>query len=333
MTSSADLTFIHLSDIHFRKGRVGTRHDADEELRDQLAADLRRLAPRFGAISGVIITGDVAWSGHKREYQYADGWIRRVTEQLRCSLSDVMVPPGNHDVYRPELKKNAGRIEKLQRNVRTGGKAAICVDRLANALSGRDGKHFIAPLRAYNGFAKNFGCAISATDPYWERAFTLGDGATLCIRGITSTWLSGPKDSEIARRLLYGAAQYTFTKTDKKIYVVAGHHPPQNTIDSEEAERSFELNCKLQLFGHKHYLWITESRDSARIIAGALHPDRREKPWIPRYNILQISTEITERARILSINVYPRRWSEEFGLFMADYTPEAKEVRALQFFY
>src|SRR5437867_3921907 len=98
MTSSADLTFVHLSDILFRRGRVGTLHDADEELRNGLASDLRRLAPRFGAISGIIVTGDVAWSGHKREYQYAEGWIRRVAEHLQCSLSNVMVTPGNHDV-------------------------------------------------------------------------------------------------------------------------------------------------------------------------------------------------------------------------------------------
>jgi hypothetical protein len=33
----ADLSFLHLSDIHFRKGRMGDAHDVDNDVRNELA--------------------------------------------------------------------------------------------------------------------------------------------------------------------------------------------------------------------------------------------------------------------------------------------------------
>jgi hypothetical protein len=241
-----------------------------------------------------------------------------------------MVTPGNHDVYRPHIKKN-GRIAKLHRRIRTGGRAEVCVDRLDLALSGKDGKLISGPLKSYNGFAKGFACQISPSSPFWERTFNLGDGAKVVIRGITSTWLSGPTDSERTPRLLYGSAQYRFTKSDAVHYVVAGHHPPQSMIDCENAKRAFDFYSRLQLFGHKHDQWITKLNSGLRVVAGALHPDRREKPWIPRYNILEISGELDQTTRMLSVKVHPRRWNEEFYQFMADYTPDAREIREYKF--
>ena len=333
MHGSADRTFVHLSDIHFRRGRAGTKHDPDTELRNELVSDLRRLASRFSSISGIILTGDIAWGGHATEYEYAQRWIRTLAEQIRCSDQDIMVTPGNHDISRSTLKKNSGRIEKLQRAIRTGSKPSVCVDRLTAALLGPKKHLYVASLKAYNAFAKTFACDVSPDRPYWERRFPLGDGAALRIRGITSTWLSGPSDSENTPRLLYGAAQYTFEKEALVHNVVAGHHPPQNMIDGVEAARAFNFHCKLQLFGHKHEQWITKYDDtSVKIISGALHPDRREQPWTPRYNIFEVSGELTgSSARLVSIRIYPRRWSHEFRQFMADYSPEAYDFRQHEF--
>src|SRR4051794_30885154 len=41
----ADLSFLHLSDIHFRKGHVGDAHDIDADLRNELERDLRIVVP------------------------------------------------------------------------------------------------------------------------------------------------------------------------------------------------------------------------------------------------------------------------------------------------
>jgi 3',5'-cyclic AMP phosphodiesterase CpdA len=331
MPSSADLTFVHLSDIHFRKGLVGTKHDPDLELRHELAADLRNIVPRFGPISGIIITGDIAFSGHRAEYLHAFSWIASIAEHLQCKLSDVMVIPGNHDIDRARIERNNREILKIQRSIRRGGDAARCGARLADFLSGHRRKLLIAPLGEFNRFAEQFSCNVSWNVPFWERPYKLGDGATIVVRGVTSTWLSGPDDSERTARLMYGSAQYEFSGSEATHRVVAAHHPPQNMIDGEEAGKAFDFYCRLQLFGHKHSHWVSSSKNCAKISAGALQPDRREKPWTPRYNILQVSGELAGKSHRLKLSIYPRRWSDEFRVFMADFRPDASEVREYEF--
>lgn len=328
---SADLTFVHLSDIHFRKKRSGTAHDADQEIREALEFDLRRLVPRFGPVNGLIVTGDVAWSGNQSEYTYADAWIRQIIGHLQCPLSSVMITPGNHDVDRAMFSRNDKEILRLQRQLRKGGDPAVTTERLSVALSGKRGKLLVRPLSAYNRFARQFNCSISPDEPYWERRFALGDGSVLKVRGITSTWLSGPDDSDKKATLLYGLAQYVFTHAEGCYHVVAGHHPPSIMIDRDDAEKAFDFHCRLQMFGHKHNQWITASNTCTRIFAGALQPDRRERPWSPRYNVLQFSGEAVEKGPRLTVRIYPRRWSEEFRQFMADYTPNAEEFRDYEF--
>lgn len=332
MPQSADLTLVHLSDVHFRRGIVGTKHDPDRELREALLGDLRTLVPRFGPISGIIITGDIAFSGHPSEYVFARSWITTIAEHLQCDLLNVMVIPGNHDVNRSALQADDKRVANIQRNIRRGANAAKTVARLATVLTSNDGKLLMRPLKAYNAFAKEFKCGITTMNPYWERTFPLGDGSKVIVRGATSTWLSGSGDSERIAKLLYGSAQYDFAIADNAYRVVAVHHPPQNVIDQADAEKAFDFHCHLQLFGHKHDHWISESKTCARIAAGAIQPDRREQPWTPRYNIIQLTGEILEKARRVQIQIFPRRWNDEFRQFMADYTPDAAERRSFVFF-
>ena len=54
----ADRILLHLSDIHFRKGRMGDAHDADADLRNELERDLRTIrAERLWRIDGIIVSG------------------------------------------------------------------------------------------------------------------------------------------------------------------------------------------------------------------------------------------------------------------------------------
>jgi hypothetical protein len=162
-TKSADLTFVHLSDIHFRRDRVGTIHDPDSMLRESIETDLRRLSPDLGKVAGIIITGDVAWSGHKAEYGFARAWVRRIAGHLDCSLDNIMVTPGNHDVDRNAVRGRDGRgkVHRLQQKIRRGRDPSASSEKLDKVLSGRDGDLLLRPLRAYNAFARRYGCAIT----------------------------------------------------------------------------------------------------------------------------------------------------------------------------
>jgi 3',5'-cyclic AMP phosphodiesterase CpdA len=84
-----DVTFIHLSDIHFRQGRAGDAHDEDGLLRHELQRDLRRIATRFRRLDGLIVSGDVAYSGKAAEYDYATSWLESIRELLGCPRDAV----------------------------------------------------------------------------------------------------------------------------------------------------------------------------------------------------------------------------------------------------
>src|SRR5260370_4077175 len=92
---SPDLVFVHLSDIHFRKGRVGDVHDEDADLRNELELDLRRLRTQVPRLDGIIVSGDIAYGGRPEEYDYARSWIESIREQLGCASAGVMLTPGN----------------------------------------------------------------------------------------------------------------------------------------------------------------------------------------------------------------------------------------------
>ena len=78
--------------------------------------------------------------------------------------------------------------------------------------------------------------------------------------------------------------------------------------------------------------WISDSHSTVRLISGALQPDRRVPPWVPRYNVLQITGQLSDKENLLKVDIYPRRWSIEFRQFMADFTPEAVQQRHFEFF-
>lgn len=321
----ADLAFLHLSDIHFRKGNVGDVHDTDADLRNELERDLRAIrANKVSKLDGIIISGDIAYAGLTEEYTFAQSWIERIRELVNCPVTGVMVTPGNHDVNREAVPAD-GDVDKLHAAIRAGQDLAARDDLLARILrDGAKGEQIFASLAAYNEFAKQYGCNVSAGHPFWERDFQLGNKGTLRVRGMTSTLISGPRDHDTTHKLIYGGAQRMLQREDQVFRWVVGHHPPSWTTEGDEADRVFAGRAVAQLFGHKHEHWITPSAQSVRIIAGAVHPERREAKWDPRYSLLAVRLEDEGN---LAMRVYPRVWKTEEMAFMGDFNSRGEDFR------
>lgn len=318
---SADLAFIHLSDIHFRRGVVGDVHEKDRLLRHELGLDLRRLRSRLPKVDGVIISGDIAYSGKPEEFEFATGWIDSICEQLGCPHDGIMVTPGNHDVDYGSMNG----VGALQAEIRQGVGVEEHDAHLANILRDPDrGPSLLQPLAAYNRFSGQYTCAFDCTRPFWERDFRLRDGTILRFRGIATTFLSGPNDNIQTGRMLYGGAQRTFLREPNVRYVIVGHHPPSWSIEGDIAEQTFSQFSSLQIFGHKHENWTTRIGDSVRLIAGAVHPSRAESHWLPRYAAITASAV---DAKTLRLCIYPRRWTSEESKFMADFDSDGQDFR------
>jgi predicted MPP superfamily phosphohydrolase len=303
----SSLVFLHLSDIHFKK-RAGSVYDRDAGLRNELELDIERFAREsFRKVNGVLISGDIAYSGHVDEYAYAQTWIAKVAAFLSLSpAEDVYVIPGNHDIQRDVVQKSP-TIQGYHSTLRDPHRDPNEV--LVSYLDKDDvAKRIIFnPLLNYNDFAAKYQCNLSAEQPYWEYPFDLSDGSLLMVRGMNSTLVSDEYDSDGLGKLIVGSYQLDLLRQDGVEYMILCHHPPQWLIDQDEAEELLTDRARLQLFGHKHKQRLIQIDNSVRMVAGAVHPERREPNWLPRYNFVEVDVEIrSDGARHLVVKVYPR---------------------------
>jgi len=100
VTTTVPLRFIHFSDIHFgqERGELVYIHD---DVREQLLNDAQSAREAFPdqKIDGVIVTGDLAYSGNLAEYSAAGVFLDHLTERVGCGRTAVRVISGNHDIH------------------------------------------------------------------------------------------------------------------------------------------------------------------------------------------------------------------------------------------
>lgn len=185
------LVFVHLSDIHFTRTSGVSVHDLDKNVRNELVLDATKVAEEIGPVTGVLITGDIAFSGSEAEFEHATNWLRDFCRAIGCHEESVWVVPGNHDVVRDKTKRKLTRM--LHQGVRKDGSD---VDKELREIfsDAQSATALLEPLADYNKFAGRFGCSISAEKHYWERDISLACGTPVRLRGLTSALVSNEED-------------------------------------------------------------------------------------------------------------------------------------------
>jgi predicted phosphodiesterase len=323
------LTFIHLSDIHFIRGFSSeSPYDLDEKVRDQIVADVATMRRSIaiagnGDVTGILVTGDVAFAGKSEEYRTAVDWLNQVSRAADCDSSRVWVVPGNHDVDQSVLKQYDA-IPRIHDDLRRTGDP----DRALLAYLGTPdtGSLLFAPMQTYvDNLAARYGCLTGSRKPWWEDDVNLNDGSILRIRGLNSTLISGLKDDRNTAKMLLGSAQTELGHKDGVAFLVMCHHPTDWLVDQDNAHEALCAYASLQLFGHKHMQRVEQINQSLRICAGAVHPVRTEKQWTPQYNIISLHVSNTHQQRWLVVEVYQRVWSKTERRFVKVVTVDGAE--------
>lgn len=319
------MLIVHLSDIHFR-ANDGDPLDPNAELRRELCGDLRRLRTELDRpFDALAISGDIAFSGKEQEFVVARSWIKTLCELIDCPSSGVMVAPGNHDVDR-DVVTGSPELLAFQQEMRTSPLLGVD-DRLARAL--RDatlGERVMSSLTEYSKFAHFYGCGCNRQQPWWEKHLSLERRRTVTFRGLNTVLISGPSDNQENGRLVLGTVQASLDRDLGHINIVIGHHPPSWLRDQDSAERMLAARAALQLFGHRHEQWIDQLNNSVRLFAGAVHPDRTEGNWVPRYNVIELALTTDEELRI---RIWPRRWYPDEATFGPDNDSQLRVTRDL----
>lgn len=298
---SKNISFINLSDIHFTKFS-GDRYDIDKDLRSEILRDIKMNAKKIiFKPEGILVCGDIAFSGKLEEYERASEFLQDICEILEIPKTSVFCVPGNHDVDQ-EVPKDSQGFRDMQSVIEE-----------APDLDGKVNAYFRDPIynsmlfrhiHEYNKFSGKFSCNIDADNPCWQESFDLNDGSELRLVGLNSVVISNHLDND-ERLMVLGEYQIP-TREDGVVYVCLCHHPPDYWKDSDAIKNKLSERVCVQLYGHKHIQKVKKTNSSLVIGSGAAHPTRSEKEWRPRYNWLSLCVEGADNDRQLKVSIYPR---------------------------
>ena len=309
------MLLIHLSDIHFRLGEVGTAMDPNFHLRNELLIDAKQMCERLGVVpAAVMISGDIAFSGDKKEYEFALTWLEKFCSNVGTTTASVFVVPGNHDVVRSVASRDV--IQMLHRDIKSASDVYLN-GRLRSALYDPDSARLLyESIEPYNFFAGQFFCALLPPEnTIARRDLPLNDGSTLRLSGLNSTFVSSTADKP--NDLFVDPAAFQITRERGVEHVVLCHHPYFWLRKGEDLQDHLKDVARIHLFGHDHANRIETARDYVKISASAAHPDRAEHGWEPGYNLIEVEVVGADTQRRLDVRVHVRVWQSRPGQFIA----------------
>lgn len=309
------MLLLHLSDIHFRAGQIGTAMDPNGHLRSELLRDAQVQCQRIGrAPDAVLVSGDIAFAGEKAEFDYATDWLKTLCEACGTTLASVFVIPGNHDVVRSTASKPV--VQALHEAIKTAEPIALN-GIIRGLLSDEDAKSALyAALGPYNTFAGQFFCDLLPPErTRATRDLYFKDGSILRITGLNSAFVSSASDDR--GTLFVDPAAFQLERSPGVEHLVLCHHPYSWLGNGRPLNDFLHDVARVHLFGHEHTNRILLARDFVSVAAGAAHPDHEEPNWEPGYNLLELEVDGGDNDRFLTVAVHVRVWQDNPGQFVA----------------
>lgn len=314
------LTFLHLSDIHFSKWPRSSPYELDEVLRSEIEHDCRALAEELGGVTGIVISGDIAYSGKPEQYLKARSWLAELCARLRIPAENVWAVPGNHDIDR-DVQEGDTVAKTLRDSLRTV--SLVDLDRKIEEfmLDAETSGRLFEPLTHYCSFAGDFRSPTSPDNLAWTSEFNLDASYQLLVHGVNTALVSDKSDDPVAAPLVVGRAQTRLLRSAGTIFMTVCHHPPDWIRDEQQLRQMFNNNVAIQLTGHLHDFSVKREGNSLLVAAGAVHPERSSTKWEPRYNFIRIRVNTEADTHSIDVRVRPRVWNPASSRFEAD-SPE-----------
>jgi predicted phosphodiesterase len=314
------MLLVHISDIHFKATEVGQPDDPNRALRSDLVEDVKKMRTEIGRpANGIILTGDIAFAGKAVEYDFAYKWLEEeLCPAAGCTIEEVFVIPGNHDVDRTAEAGPAQQAARAQLRQTSAHKADKEISKWLRDRKSSD--VIFGPIENYNRFAAKFVCMLRpylADDekegkkeedlpgrPFARRDLVLNDGSELRLWGFNSVLVSGEDDAK--DNMLIDPAASQIEPEEGVTHLVTTHHPFNWLKNGGPFEDRVNKVAKIQLFGHEHTRRVDEVKRYLRIRAGALQPDRDERDWKPGYNWIGVLVDGENANRKLVVQLWVR---------------------------
>ena len=314
-SSPLPLTFIHVSDLHFGAGPAGHRFN-QAIVTEGILRDVKRILQKVGGPPDwIFVTGDVAFSGQAKEYESAHAWLVHLCEAAGVKASQVFLVPGNHDGDR-RLVTSTTITSLIHHQVRA---TPAHLDELL-AKPAELATTLFPKQQAWADFTTKWGTSSFGSDPPWyQHALQTGQGA-ITVMGLNSCLASfddGDKPKDGVAQLTLGKAQFAAVARvpDDTLLVILLHHPLEWLTDGQELETHLSHRPHLMFSGHVHEPGggVTHrliGGGGVHVVAGAAHPDAKEKDLNPAYSWGRLGTT--------GLELWPRRWAPDHGRFLPD---------------
>jgi predicted phosphodiesterase len=304
MTDS--VAFIHLSDIHFGQERNGFVH-INNDIKAQLIEDVRQLVETLPnkKASGVLVTGDIAFSGKVKEYKEAGAWLDALTEAAGCDRTAVMMVPGNHDI---DLTMIDNGTQLMLDDIRSKGQVSL--EGFLRTEHDRDTLY--RRFEAYQPFALAYNCPLDREGGRPEaQSYYLTSDQSRVLRfvGLNSALTCTGQDEK--GHLLLGRRQWPIPCAAHEEVVVLIHHPLDWLKDSADAKGYILNRARVLITGHEHdpkleVIDLDHGGQLMMLAAGATARPENEAEVAYTYNVLEFAWLADEGA--LAVTVHPRAW-------------------------
>lgn len=310
--------FVHLSDIHFGQERSGNL-PVHEDVRAQLIRDSRQVAQEIGQANGILITGDMAFSGKREEYQRGGEWLDELISAVGCGERAVGVVPGNHDVDVEKIGITGRWAHQELRNAKPEA-----VDSILEEIAQSDEvtNPLLPKFGAYREFAARYECDFeSAQRPSWVKEYHFPQPNILKFLGLNTVQVSDLTDD--MGRMVLGNTQYIIGGDDDYCeYIVLMHHPLSWLKDRHRAEQ-YLRRARVIMVGHEHDLRIRQvtwddNSEHLEIYAGATNPEGDGGVYQYRYNWVEFEFKSDGSACKLVVTIHPRVWDLSNPRFVPD---------------
>lgn len=253
MPMSNTLRYLHLSDFHFTPGEMaGTDWAANRLKQDVVNHSLLEFLEdhlQHRPLDFLILTGDIAFSGKREEYQVAAKFFQRLADITGLPPNRVYPVAGNHDVNRADVPRSHRRFYRFESQ-----------EDLADTLADPDLRGLI--LRKFSEF-NDFAEKIMGRRHFHDEVFHLTEGLALPkggrnlkinLVGLNSALFAG-FDGDEAQGLALGMFQVEKALAqmaeDAPLSIGFFHHPFPSLHDADVVSAN-RLKFKLDLILHGH---------------------------------------------------------------------------------
>ncbi|MCP4219166.1 MAG: NACHT domain-containing protein, partial [bacterium] len=274
-------TILHLSDIHFKKSEADHQTAFRENVHNKIIAAVEMHCREYAPPDFVVITGDIAFTGKKADYQTALPLVKKLRGKLPEG-TPILPVPGNHDVDRTQVEDLFSLREKVMEG--KGDKVVgsrIKRNKVYLHSKFKDFKWFcrqVAPT-LYQEVEAHIRAGIKGLDDerdkeayFWVSNF---EKQQVSFLGLNSSWAcEGDKDQ---MNIALGFPQVTgaLDLATQSTKIILMHHPPADWLTDmkvgDKCRKELLGNCSLLLHGHTHTdsATYTVTPSTACIVLGA----------------------------------------------------------------